>query len=105
MIHVTPAAHHHLIQLLSEHPEEHLVRIEMKDIDDHRIAFNIALESDEKPDDAVHVCDGLTIAVAASRKQAIWSGMRMIVLSRPGIAPEEADKFSSFGQSISLLAG
>ena len=43
MIHVTPAAHHHLIQLLSEHPEEHLVRIEMKDIDDHRIAFNIAL--------------------------------------------------------------
>jgi len=66
MIHVTPAAHHHLIQLLSEHPEERLVRIEMKDIDDHRIAFNIALESDEKPDDAVHVCDGLTIAVAAN---------------------------------------
>jgi len=66
MIHVTPAAHHHLIQLLSEHPEERLVRIEMKDIDDHRIAFNIALESDEKPDDAVHICDGLTIAVAAN---------------------------------------
>ena len=66
MSHVTPAAHHHLIQLLSEHPEERLVRIEMKDIDDHRIAFNIALESDEKPDDAVHVCDGLTIAVAAN---------------------------------------
>jgi Fe-S cluster assembly iron-binding protein IscA len=66
MMHVTPAAHHHLMQLLSEHPEERLVRIEMKDIDDHRIAFNIALESDEKPDDAVQVCDGLTIAVAAN---------------------------------------
>ena len=66
MMHVTPAAHQHLIQLLVEHPEERLVRIELKDVDDHRIAFNIALESDEKPDDAIQICDGLTIAIAAN---------------------------------------
>lgn len=74
MITLTPAAHRQLSQLLAEHPMERLARIEIKDIDDHRLVFNITLEPEAKADDNLQDCDGLTIAVAAnsvSRMQGV----------------------------------
>lgn len=66
MVNLTPAAHNQLSQLLREHPLERLVRIEIKDVDEHRLAFNITLETEMKADDTVQDYDGLTIAVAAN---------------------------------------
>lgn len=66
MIKVTRSAVEHLKALVLAHPEDPVVRVQVKDLDEHRLAFNITLEDKVQPDDVVQTIEGLTLAVAAS---------------------------------------
>jgi|SRR5918999_467069 Fe-S cluster assembly iron-binding protein IscA len=65
MIHVTPAAVTKLQGLLLENPDDSIVRITLKDLDDERMVFSITLEPDPQPDDEIQEADGLTLAIGA----------------------------------------
>jgi len=62
MIIVTPSAIQKLKALLMEHPEDQVVRILVKDLDDHRLAFGLTLEEAAQPGDEIQVTEGLTVA-------------------------------------------
>jgi iron-sulfur cluster assembly protein len=64
MIKVTQSAVQHLKALILAHPEDPVVRVQVKDLDDHRLTFNITLEDKVQPDDEVQTVQGLTVAVA-----------------------------------------
>jgi Fe-S cluster assembly iron-binding protein IscA len=57
--------------LLAEHPEDPVVRLTLKDLDEHRLAVNITLESSPHGDDEVYTHGELTVAIEAN------SAMRM----------------------------
>ena len=63
MIAVTVAAIAKLKAIQANHPEDPVVRISVRDLDDSRLSFNITLEANHQPDDDVQQVDGLTIAV------------------------------------------
>ena len=64
MIIITVAAIAQLKAIQIHHPEDPVVRISVRDLDDSRLSFNITLEANTQPDDDVQQVDGLTIAVA-----------------------------------------
>jgi Fe-S cluster assembly iron-binding protein IscA len=64
MIIITVAAITQLKAIQIHHPEDPVVRISVRDLDDSRLSFNITLEANTQPDDDVQQVDGLTIAVA-----------------------------------------
>lgn len=64
MIKVTQSAVRHLKALILVHPEDPIVRVQVTDLDDHRLTFNITLEDKVQPDDEVQTIHGLTVAVA-----------------------------------------
>ncbi|MBI4401811.1 MAG: hypothetical protein HY581_09290 [Nitrospirae bacterium] len=66
MIIVTLSAIRKLKALILEHPEDPIVRVGIKDLDEARLAFSITLERVPQPDDEIQHIDGLTVAVAAS---------------------------------------
>ena len=63
MIAFTVAAIAKLKAIQAHHPEDPIVRISVRDLDDSRLSFNITLEANTRPDDDVQQADGLTIAV------------------------------------------
>ena len=63
MIAVTVAAIAQLKAIQLHHPEDPVVRISVRDLDDSRLSFSITLESNTQPDDDVQQIDGLTIAI------------------------------------------
>jgi iron-sulfur cluster assembly protein len=63
MIAVTVAAITKLKAIQVHHPEDPVVRISVRDLDDSRLSFSITLEANTWPDDDVQQIDGLTIAV------------------------------------------
>lgn len=63
MINVTQAAVDKLKALLLEHPEENVVRITVRDVDEHRLTFGITLEEALRPDDEIQEIEGITVAV------------------------------------------
>ncbi|MGH7205706.1 MAG: HesB/IscA family protein [Nitrospiraceae bacterium] len=63
MIKVTPSAIRKLKALIVEHPEDPIVRLRLKDLDEERLGFSITLEDSTQPDDEVQHIDGLTLAV------------------------------------------
>jgi Fe-S cluster assembly iron-binding protein IscA len=63
MIAVTVAAIAKLKAIQIHHPEDPIVRISVRDVDDTRLSFSITLEANSQPDDNVQEVDGLTIAV------------------------------------------
>ncbi|NOT22695.1 MAG: hypothetical protein HOP22_08210 [Nitrospiraceae bacterium] len=63
MIAVTIAAIAQLKTIQIHHPEDPVVRISVRDVDDSRLSFSITLEATTKPDDDIQQVDGLTIAV------------------------------------------
>jgi Fe-S cluster assembly iron-binding protein IscA len=63
MITVTLAAITKLRAIQVHHPEDPVVRISVRDLDDSRLGFSITLEASTQPDDDVQQIDGLTIAV------------------------------------------
>src|SRR5512141_1099663 len=63
MIALTLAAIAQLKAIQVHHPEDPVVRISVRDLDDSRLSFSITLEANPQPDDDVREVDGLTIAV------------------------------------------
>lgn len=63
MIAVTVAAIAKLKAIQVHHPEDPIVRISVRDVDDSRLSFSITLEENTLPDDTIQQVDGLTIAV------------------------------------------
>ena len=45
------------------HPEDPVVRISVRDLDDSRLSFSITLEAQANPDDDIQQVDGLTVVV------------------------------------------
>jgi Fe-S cluster assembly iron-binding protein IscA len=74
MIAVTLSAIAKLRAIQVHHPEDPVVRISVRDLDDSRLSFSITLEASTQPDDDVQEIDGLTIAVdrrSASRMERV----------------------------------
>ena len=63
MIAVTLAAITKLRAIQTHHPEDPIVRISVRDVDDSRLSFSITLEANTQPDDYIQEVDGLTFAV------------------------------------------
>lgn len=63
---LTQSAVERLKALIREHPEDPIVRVQVKDVDEQRLAFSITLESRVQPDDQAQTIDGLTVAVPAA---------------------------------------
>ena len=63
MIAITVAAIAKLKAIRTHHPEDPVVRVSVRDLDDSRLSFSITLEAVHQPDDDVQQIDGLTIAV------------------------------------------
>jgi Fe-S cluster assembly iron-binding protein IscA len=63
MIAVTVAAIAKLKAIQVNHPEDPVVRISVRDLDESRLSFSITLDATTEPDDDVEQVDGLTIAV------------------------------------------
>ena len=60
---ITLAAIAQLKAIQVHHPEDPVVRISVRDLDESRLSFSITLEATVHSDDDVQQIDGLTIAV------------------------------------------
>jgi len=63
MLLVTRTALDKLQALIKEHPEDPIVRVGVRDLDETRLSFTITLDSSAQPDDEVQEIAGVTIAV------------------------------------------
>ena len=63
MIKITQSAVQHLKALILAHPEDPVVRVQVKDLDEHRLTFNLTLEDKVQPDDEVQAIP-VDVAVA-----------------------------------------
>lgn len=63
MMNVTLSAIEKLKALIEEHPEDPVVRVTLRDLDDTKLSFSIVLDSSAQPEDEVQELDGVTIAV------------------------------------------
>jgi len=63
MISITVAAIAKLKAIQVHHPEDPVVRVSVRDVDQSRLSFSITLEATTQPDDHIQQVDGLTIAV------------------------------------------
>ncbi len=68
---LTRAAVERLKALVLEHPEDPIVRVQAKDVDDQRLAFSSTLESRVQPDDQAQTFDGLTVAIPTASAMRI----------------------------------
>ena len=66
MMKLTRSAVEHLKALVLAHPEDPIVRVQVKDLDEHRLTFNITLEDKVQPDDMAQTIEGLTVAVSGA---------------------------------------
>lgn len=62
MIILTRSAVDRLKMLLMKHPEEQIVRITVRDQDDHRLTFGLTLEEAARPGDEIQLVEGITVA-------------------------------------------
>jgi Fe-S cluster assembly iron-binding protein IscA len=63
MMQVTLSAIEKLKALIKEHPEDPIVRVTLRDLDDTKLSFSIVLDNTAQPDDDVQELDGVTIAI------------------------------------------
>jgi iron-sulfur cluster assembly protein len=63
MMTLTRAAITQLKAIQLHHPEDPVVRISVRDLDDSRLSFSITLEAQVNPDDDIQQVDGLTVVV------------------------------------------
>lgn len=63
---LTQSAVERLKALIHEHPEDPIVRVQVKDLDERQLAFSITLEDQVQPDDQVQTVDGLTMAIPST---------------------------------------
>ena len=66
MLNLTWTAIERLQKLIEEHPEDPLVRITLRDLDDQRLSLAITLEPAAQEEDEVQHIEGLTIALDRS---------------------------------------
>ena len=74
MMTLTLAAIAQLKAIQVHHPEDPIVRISVRDLDDSRLSFSITLEANTQPDDDVQHIDGLKIVVdrrSATRMEGV----------------------------------
>ncbi len=69
MVTVTWSAVQKLKALVLEHPDDPVVRLTLRDLDETRLAFSITLENAPQPDDEVQTLEGLTVAVEGKNAQ------------------------------------
>lgn len=62
---LTRSAVERLKALIREHPEDPIVRVQVKDLDEQRLSFNITLEDRIRSNDEVQIADSLTVAIPA----------------------------------------
>ena len=100
MVVLTEEAVKKLKALILEHPEDPIVRLKVRDLDETRLSFNITLEDKVQPDDEVQEVEGLTVAVegkSASRLQGVtldYQEPKGFKFNHSG--PKEEDKFNVF---------
>ncbi|MCE3224032.1 MAG: putative Iron-sulfur cluster assembly protein [Nitrospira sp.] len=63
MLNLTWTAIERLRKLIEEHPEDPVVRITLRDLDDQRLSLAITLEPSAQEEDEVQHIEGLTIAL------------------------------------------
>ena len=63
---LTRSAIERLKALVREHHEDPIVRVQVKDVDDQRLAFSITLERQVESGDKAWTVDGLTVAISAA---------------------------------------
>lgn len=63
MLNLTWTAIERLRKLIEEHPEDPVVRITLRDLDDQRLSMAITLEPAAQEEDEVQHIEGLTIAL------------------------------------------
>ncbi len=63
MLHLTWTAIDRLRKLIKEHPDDPVVRITLRDLDDNRLSLAITLEPAAQEEDQVQHIEGLTIAL------------------------------------------
>ena len=66
MLNLTWTAIERLQKLIEEHPEDPVVRITLRDLDDQRLSLAIMLEPAAQEEDEVQHIEGLTIALDRS---------------------------------------
>ncbi|HNP82594.1 MAG TPA: hypothetical protein PKN47_14115 [Nitrospira sp.] len=66
MMNLTWSAIERLRKLIEEHPEDPVVRITLRDVDQQRLALSITLEPAALEEDEVQHIEGLTIALERS---------------------------------------
>jgi Fe-S cluster assembly iron-binding protein IscA len=74
MITLTLAAIAQLKAIQAHHPEDPVVRISVRDLDDSRLSFSITLEANTEPDDDIQHIESLTIVVdrrSAARMEGV----------------------------------
>lgn len=60
---LTRSAVEQLKALVREHPEDPIVRVQVKDLDEQRLSFSITLEDRVQSDEEVQIVDSLTVAI------------------------------------------
>ena len=63
---LTQSAVERLKALIREHPEDPIVRVQVRDLDEQRLSFSITLEDRVQPDDQEQTVDGLTMAIPSA---------------------------------------
>lgn len=63
---LTHSAVERLKTVILEHPEDTVVRIQVKDLEEQRLAFSITLENRVQPEDQTEIIDDLTVAAPAA---------------------------------------
>jgi Fe-S cluster assembly iron-binding protein IscA len=74
MITLTLAAIAQLKAIQAHHPEDPVVRVSVRDLDDSRLSFSITLEANTEPDDDIQHIESLTIVVdrrSAARMEGV----------------------------------
>lgn len=95
MLKLTRSAVERLKALVLEHPEDPIVRVQVKDVDEQRLAFSITLEDTVQPGDEEQTIDGLTVAVAAA-SAARLDGITMDYRDPGGFKFHHADQPDEF---------
>ena len=83
MITITQSAIEKLQALLTEHPEDPIVRVAVWDQDEHKLTFRITLEDQTQPDDEIQEIQGVTVAVEGKSAQRM-DGMTIDFLESEG---------------------
>ena len=63
---LTRSAVERLKTLIHEHPEDPIVRVQVKDLDEQRLSFSITLEDRVQSNDEVQIIDSLTVAIPSA---------------------------------------